>query len=171
MYSRGELIVYGGTGVCVVQEIAIREVSGAEKEYYILKPLYQRCTITVPVDSTKVFMRGIISKDEADEIIDSLPDIEVEVFHDRGVRQLTEHYEERIKSHSCRELAALVMSIYEKRRATLAMNKKLGAVDERYMRRTEDLLFGELAAALNIERESVLAYIKNRIGTVIGALD
>jgi hypothetical protein len=37
-------------------------------------------------------------------------------------------------------------------------------VDERFLKRGEDLLFGEMAVALNMEKAKVGAYIGTRIG-------
>ena len=42
--------------------------------------------------------------------------------------------------------------------------KKFGAMDERYMKRAEDMLFGEFAVALGIDKNEVQAYISKRIG-------
>ena len=61
MYSVGELIVYGGTGVCEVEAV---ETKG-ERQFYRLRPLYQSGIISVPVDG-KVFMRPVISREEAE---------------------------------------------------------------------------------------------------------
>ena len=63
MYSVGELIVYGGTGVCEVEAV---ETKG-ERQFYRLRPLYQSGIISVPVDG-KVFMRPVISREEAEEL-------------------------------------------------------------------------------------------------------
>ena len=41
--------------------------------------------------------------------------------------------------------------------------QKFGTVDERFMKRAEELLFGELAAALGIPREEVPRYIEARL--------
>ena len=57
----------------------------------------------------------------------------------------------------------MTKSIYAKRRWAQANNRKLGAIDERYMKRAEEMLFGELAAALEIPREKVQDYIAQRI--------
>ena len=38
--------------------------------------------------------------------------------------------------------------------------------DEKFLRRAEDLLFGELAVALNIGREEVRDYISDRLQAV-----
>ena len=75
MYRVGEKVVYGETGVCVVSEITKRKDPGTQssKLYYTLKPIYQTCVIYTPVEGNKVFMRPVISKKEAMELIDSIP--------------------------------------------------------------------------------------------------
>ena len=66
MYQIGEKIIYGSNGVCEIVEIKMIEAphTGEEKAYYIIKPVFQECKISVPVD-TKVFMRPVISESEA----------------------------------------------------------------------------------------------------------
>ena len=53
------------------------------------------------------------------------------------------------------------MSIYAKKQT--ARNGRVGAVDESYLRRAEDLLFTELAAALELDRDQVQPYIAQRV--------
>ena len=55
------------------------------------------------------------------------------------------------------------MSIYAKKQDLEAHKRKVGALDQRFMKRAEDLLFGELAAALDIPREEVPGYIARRV--------
>lgn len=162
MYNIGELIVYGSTGVCRVTDIIEHAENG--KRFYTLKPLFQTCVISAPVGSDKVFMRPVITHDEALALIDGIPTVEAEIFHSRVTRQLTEHYEAALKRHSCGDLVRLTKSIHLKKVEAEAQKKKLGAVDERYMRRAEDLLFGELSVALNIPKEDVHDFIFKRVG-------
>lgn len=164
MFKTGELVHYGSTGVCRITEIKNVKLSAKEiKPYYVLQPLYQSCVIQTPVDNKKVFMRPIISKEEAESLIDTIPSIEVEEYHSHVMRELTEHYEASIQSHNCEDLLELTMSIYSKRRSLGQQNKKIGVIDERFMKRGEDLLYGELAAALEIPRENVQDYIAQRV--------
>lgn len=166
MFNTGDLIIYGSTGVCRVEAISPRktEKNGSEQLFYSLKPLYSECKITAPVDSDKLFMRPIISKEQAEKLIDELPEIQAEAYHSRVLRELSEHYETLLRSHSCEDLFEMTMSIYAKRKHLEEQKKKFGAVDERFMKRAEELLFGELAAALEIPRELVPAYIAGRLG-------
>lgn len=166
MFKVGDLIHYGSTGVCRVSDITTRDFAGLDKDqlFYILAPLYQDCTISVPVSNTKIFMRPIISKEEAERLIDLVPTIQAEAYHSKVVRELVDHYEETLNTHDCAELIELTMSIYAKKEHAEQQNRKLGAVDERYMKQAEELLFGELGAALGIPKDSVPDYIAERIG-------
>ena len=63
MFQPGELVVYGTTGVCRVEEITTPDMRGADrnKAYYLLKPLQQDGVIYTPVDNEKVSIRPVIS--------------------------------------------------------------------------------------------------------------
>ena len=73
MYQVGEKIIYGSNGVCLIEEIKMimAPKSDEEKAYYIIKPMFQECRISVPVD-TKMFMRPIISEEEALALIERI---------------------------------------------------------------------------------------------------
>lgn len=163
MFSIGDLIVYGETGVCRVEDITTRTDGAARRRYYVLQPLYQDCMISAPADSDKIFMRPVISKGEADRLIDRIPSVSAEAYYSRALRELTEHYEAAIRAHNCGELLRLTMSLHAKKCDAERQKRKFGAVDERYMKRAEELLFGEFAAALGIPRDGVRDYIARRV--------
>ena len=165
MYQIGALLFYGETGVCRVADIQIRSPGRGEPErsYYVLEPLYQSCTITTPVDNDKVFMRPILTREEANALIDRIPQIKAQGFYSRALRELTDHYQAALKTHDCQAYLELTMSIYAKKQDLEAHKRKVGALDQRFMKRAEDLLFGELAAALGIPREEVPDYIARRV--------
>lgn len=165
MYDIGELVLYGSTGVCRVSEIKKQDFpsTGEQRLYYVLKPLYQSCVISVPVDSDKVFIRPIISKDEAERLISLIPGRKREAYHNRATRELTQHYDAMLKSHNCEDLIDLTMSIYAKKENMQRQKRRFGSVDERFLKQAEDLLFGELAAALEIPRNEVRGYITARV--------
>ena len=48
----------------------------------------------------------------------------------------------------------------------IGRGKKLGLVDERYMKRAQDMLHGEFAVALGIERNEVPGYIESKLGAL-----
>ena len=169
MYQIGELILYGGTGVCRVTEVVAKRFSRTEPEklYYVLKPLYSAGTITTPVENDKVFTRPVISRDEAMALIDTIPSIHAEAYHNSNLQQLENHYRTELESHDCVDLLRLTMSTYQKKVEREKAKLKFGAVDRRYMERAENLLFGELAVALDIDRDSVQRFIEERLQIVL----
>ena len=156
--------MYGGEGVCRVEEIGVPKLTGVNKErqYYTLKPLYRTGVIYAPVDA-KVFMRPVITREEALALIERIPDIEPEIYENSNLRFLNEHYQMQLQNYSCEGLLKLISSTRAKRELMISRGKKLGLVDERYMKRAEDMLHGEFAVALNIERSDVQEFIKNSL--------
>ncbi len=164
MFNVGDLVIYGSTGVCEVTDIAVINPIGIEgKSYYAITPLYQCGTIYVPTDNVKVFMRPIISIAEVEQLIDTIPFIEAEAYHCNGANGLIKHYDSAFKSHECKHLIELAMSIHAKKEFVAKQNRKLGTIDEKYLKRAENLLFGEMAAALNITRDEIPEYISYRL--------
>lgn len=165
MYKTNSLIVYGSLGVCRVADIVVRKVNDVEKSFYELRPLYQSCVVYTPVDGGKVFMRPIITREEAERLIGTIPRVRPNACIGKAAARLAEYYERSINTHDCGDLIGLTISIYEKKRQAELQKRKFGAVDERFMKRAEELLFGELGAALDIPRENVRGYIEAKVGS------
>lgn len=167
MFQPGELLIYGSTGVCQVLSIDQRQdyINGVRqtRTYYRLKPLYQGGVIYTPVDNGKVVMRPVISREEAEALIDGIPALRPAACPATTTQALTQHYQASLRQNSCRGLLELTMAIHQKQCRAEARNRRLGMVDERFMKQAEQLLFGELAAALDIPYEEVQPYIAGRM--------
>lgn len=159
MYSVDDLVVYGGEGVCRVEKIAPLDMRGVEKSklYYTLSPLYGTGHVMTPVD-TAVLMRPVMSRQDAEELVQQLPQLPEERPERPGMRALREHYQAIVASYDCRRMASLIKTVKHKRRWALAHGRKLSQMDERYFHRAWEQLFGELAAALQLPREQAEQY-------------
>ncbi|HIX89503.1 MAG TPA: CarD family transcriptional regulator [Candidatus Agathobaculum pullicola] len=160
MYQTGEFIVYGTSGACRVEAVGKPPFDAEEgKLYYTLTPVSGTETIYVPVDSS-VFTRPVISRAQAEQLIRTIPTIEEDGFTSHSMRMASEHYQAVLQSHDCRELAQLIKTVYAKSRRN---GRRVSQVDQRYRKRAEDLLHGELAVALGIPLGDVQPYIVNAI--------
>ena len=161
MYQTGEFIVYGTSGVCRVDAAGKPPFGGEEdKMYYTLVPLSGTETIYIPVDSP-VFTRPVISREQAERLIDAIPSIEVDHFTSHSLRMSTEHYQAALQTHDCRDLVQLIKTVYAKARRS---GRRVSQIDQRYRKRAEELLHGELSVALGIPVGEVHAYISRKIG-------
>lgn len=74
VFQKGERVVCGSKGVCVVEEITTLDIAGVDKkrEYYILKPLYlSSSTVYIPVDTAEGSMRYITAREYSPLKIDN----------------------------------------------------------------------------------------------------
>ena len=103
-------------------------------------------------------------------MIDMIPSIGVKICDSRVLRELLEQYEALLKTHKFIDPIELIRQ-YIKRAIAEKNNRKFGAVDECFMKRVEDLLFGEFSASLGIPKEDVPRYISSRLNTNLSALN
>lgn len=168
MYSVNSLIVYDLIGVCrvvAIGKINVKEIDNS-KTYYTLKPLFQGSSlIMVPVDTSK-FMRSVVSKENAEEVVNEILSCQPSVYYSSNVRDLTEYYTEQINTHNCFELLKLIKSIYLKNVQLEKRGKKLGQIDRRFMKLAEELAYGELSVALEISKADVTQYIRKHEETL-----
>lgn len=167
MFEKGEYIVYGTTGVCEITDIKTMNISGVPKDklFYVLMPYNQQSsTIFTPVDSTKTVMRKVITKEQAQKIIDDMPETEELYFSNEKLRE--EKYKECIRSCDCHALTKVIKTLYLRREEKLAQGKKFASSDERHLKMAEENLYSELSVALGIERKNVQNYIEERLGAL-----
>lgn len=164
MFEKGEYVVVGNKGVCAVEDVTTLNISGVDKEreYYILKPVYvQGSTVYVPVDSAKESMRSVLTREEAQQLIDDIPQIPlITITNDKLLEQ---EYRGCMKTNCCEEWIKIIKTIYLRKQKRLEAGRKVTAVDAKYFRIAEDNLYGELAVALDIPRNEVETYITGEI--------
>ena len=117
---------------------------------------------------------GKINYDEEPQLIerfgiDTIPTLQPMVCKAPTTQALTQLYQANLRQHSCRSLLQLTMSIHAKQAQAEAQKRRLGMVDERFMKQAEQLLYGELSAALDIPYDEVQPYIASRMEALVGA--
>ena len=135
MFVKGEYVVCGNKGVCVVDDVTTLNISGIDKErqYYILKPVYMAgSTVYIPVDTAKESMRRILSHEEADRLIESIPQIpRIVIANDKLLEQ---EYRNCMKTNCCEEWIRIIKTIYQRKQKRMEAGRKVTAVDAKYFR-------------------------------------
>lgn len=163
LFKIADKIIYGETGVCIVEDICEKEfIKNQKKLYYILRPVQNKGNVIyAPVENCKIAMRNIITKQEAENIINNIPK-NLENM-DQNEPASIEEYKNEICKHDPKKLVELTAKIYNKKKAVALQKKRLNAIDEKYMKIAENLLFGELAEVLGISINDVPKYISQQI--------
>ena len=164
MFETGEYVVYGRTGICQVTGVTTMRVDGSsgEKLYYVLRPGGETDgKIFTPVEGGKQVLRGIITSEEAERLIDEIPSIETLSIENEKFRE--DSYKKCIRTCECRDLLRIIKTIYVRKQARLSHGKKTTATDERYLKLAEDHLYSEFSMLLDIPKEHMADYIEQRV--------
>lgn len=164
MFNVGDYIVHGRNGVCKVVDITQINISGADKNqlYYTLIPMRSEDSkIFYPVDSDRVVMRSVVSKEEVKNIVSRIEDIEP-MWIDND-RQREEKYKEAIGSCDCQKLICIIKTLHARNQERISQGKRITYVDDRYLKEAKQNLHDEFSIALGIEPSEVEEYIQNHI--------
>lgn len=165
MYSVNEKIHYGGSGVCVIQEIATMRFGRTRERYYVLKPVYQNASVIyVPVDNEQLVakMRPVLSREEVDRLIEDMDEIPTAWEEDPQARKA--RFDALLRSNDCRSLIVIIKTLNAHRERRQADGKTLHVADESYLREAQRLLYDEFAGALEIQPSQVRDYIQSKLG-------
>ena len=159
MYSVGEKIIYAESGVCTVEQIAplSSDVSG-ERLYYHLRPLVGSGTYFAPVDSG-AFMRRLISREEAENLIEAMPGIEPAICQDTRFNHVDAFYREIFRQHTPEALVSIIKGLHLR----MSTRKTKSSRAEATMKRAKEVLHGELSVALGMDYKEVEPYIRRRL--------
>lgn len=168
MYQINDYVVYGNEGVCQIEAIEKLDFtkSGKETAYYVLQPVSRNGKVYTPVD-TKVFMRPVISKETAKALISQIPSIKAETGGPTNAAILKNKYTETLQENNCEDLIQLIKSIYHKGDIAQEKNKKMGQTDKFFLRKAEDLLYGELAVVFDMSTGRVREYVENKLENIV----
>ena len=162
MFKKGDFVVNTNNGICEIKDVVTMNMSGTDKEYYLLVPINeQTAKVYVPVDLSTQRIRLAMNKDEALSLIESIPDIHETYIENEKERERT--YKEALNSRDPKRLVGIIKTLYLRRQKRLDAGKKNTAVDDRYFKLAENHLHNELAFALEIDKSEILELIFNRI--------
>ena len=75
MFETGNVVLHPSEGVCEIDDVRSERFDGSKKRtYYVMHPLYAKIksTLFVPVDSDKIVLQKMPTKDEIIELIKSV---------------------------------------------------------------------------------------------------
>ena len=159
-----EAIIHVPEGVCRVTDLIERNISGiGTKKYYVLTPVYESGTkIYVPADLDSSKVRPVVGESEVFELIDSLPSAESVWLDNDKKRQ--ESFTQILSRCDRREMICLLSTLRQKSIEKKKLGKKFHSSDERVLRETQRILFGEFGFILGISPKEVPDFIENRLG-------
>jgi len=164
MFKINDTIIYGSEGVCQIVDIKENDFLGGKRTYYVIKPMgYNASTIYVPVDSELLVqkMHSLLSKNEINDLIDSLPKEPTHWIPNE--RERKEKYKELLSSGNRAELLNMIRTVHNERIKRESLHKRLHMIDEHFLNDAEKCLYSEFQFVLKLKQDEVISYIMNRV--------
>ena len=157
MSQVGDKIVHPMHGAGVVDSIVSKKVNGVVREYYLLKIPVGGMLVMIPTtNSEEIGVRPVVNSAEADRIIASIPDIEVDMTANWNRR-----YREnmlRLKSGDLTEVARVVKGL-----ALRDTDRGLSTGERKMLHSAKQILISELVLSQNTSYEDVEARINTAL--------
>ena len=157
MFQVGDKIVHPMHGAGVIDSIVTKKVNGVVRDYYILKLPVGGMLVMIPTShSEEIGVRPVVDTDEADRLIASMPDIEVDMTQNWNRR-----YREnmmRIKSGDLLEVAKVVKGLMLR-----DVDRGLSTGERKMLHSAKQILISELVLSQNTSYEDVEARINTAL--------
>lgn len=163
MYKENDYLVYK-RDVCRVREVKENKMNGNFS--YILIPINdESLIIETPVDNRMGYIRDVMSKEDAEELIEKIPSIPIlENIDDKYIEKT---YKELLYSGSLEDLITIIKTTYLRNDERIKANKKVSDKDKTYFAKAEDYLYNELSIALSMSFDETKEYIIHKVDEFI----
>lgn len=156
MFEIGDYVVNATNGICRISEIVELDMSGDKKlkSYFLLRPIEEEHDrVYIPVDNADKRIRKVITVDEAQAVIDRIPEQEALVITSEKERET--RYKEAVRSCEPDMVVSLLKCLHSRNEERTKAGKKSTAVDERYWKMAENNLNAELAFVLEKDKQEI----------------
>ncbi len=158
MLGIGKVMVHKAHGICTIKEIL--QIGG--NDYYKLVPSFDEgMSIFVPISKEKEFLREVIDKNQADDLVDYMNNLDDSIIDDSKERR--DSFHKKLSSGDLKEIAYMCYKLYLLKKAKLNSNAKFCLTDSVMFDKAHKMLFDELALAYKIDRNKIVDYIRLRL--------
>lgn len=158
MFKIGDKVVYK-RNVCIINDI--KENKFTEKECYELIPIDDdSLKIIVPLELENT-MRNVISKKEIEDIIKSIPHIEV--ISNMNEKNIENEYKKCLDNLTHENLIRVIKTTYLRNKMRTDSKKKISDKDDMYFKMAEKLLYTEFSVSLNMSYDDTKEYVVSNV--------
>ncbi len=163
MIQVGDLVRYGQSGVCRVEEKSRKIIAGNEQEYYVLTPLFKTGVVYVPCANEELVgrMLPLLTPDEVKVAVQGAKEASPEWIRDFRAR--SEVAKKALSSGDRKDALMLIKNICFHRKEEKNEGKRIHTTDDYFLRDAQSLIYSEFSLVLNRDLESVSDWVKGEL--------
>ncbi|MCR5634258.1 MAG: hypothetical protein K6F90_02980 [Lachnospiraceae bacterium] len=145
-YKIGDFVLYGLNGTCKIVDIGPLDFGGPDKIYYSMKPVSDaRSTIYLPLTKEEEILRGVMSKDEAKQVVEGIKKSKPATYS-----PVRENCDVILKSGDNVAVSSMIKLLRNMRKENRKIHKGLNIQEEKILKDAERVLFSEISIALDM---------------------
>ncbi len=149
LFQVGDKIVHPMHGAGIIDSIVEKKVNGVTREYYIMKLPMGSMLVMIPTEtSSAIGVRPVVDSKQADEVLNALPGIQVEVTQNWN-RRYRENMD-RLKSGNLIEVAKVVKSLMKRDE-----ERGLSTGERKMLHSAKQIFISEIVLSQNSSYEAV----------------
>ena len=160
MFETGNVVLHPTEGVCEIDDVRSERFDGSKKRtYYVMHPLYAKIksTLFVPVDSDKILLQKMPTKEEIIELIKSVSITDIEWIENSTLRK--DAFMHIIYNGDTKEIVALIAKLHIRKNEVEANGKKFSATDSKILKEAEKKVYQEFSYVLDTDEENIQDFI------------
>ena len=161
MYKSGDVVVYGRD---VYRIKDVKDNYLFDKTYYIMNPIDDDSLVTSVSVDTASYLRDVITKEEAEELIAKIPSIEIVQASDRDIEY---EYKQLLRENTLEALIKIIKTTYMRNMMRQNQNKRISEKDEQYFNQAERRLYNELSISLHLTFDDTKQYVIDSVEALL----
>lgn len=157
MFHIGDMIAHPLHGAGVIEDIEEKTINGVTREYYVLRMPVGGMVVLIPVEnSEEIGVRPILTEEQADKVIASMSDIEVEM--DQNWNRRYRENMMRLKSGDLIEVARVIKGLMFRE-----VERGLSTGERKMLRSAKQILISEIVLSKNSTYDEIEARINDAL--------
>jgi len=160
MFQINDYVFYESGGICKIADIqtAPLENMPADRQYYVLQSIHDsNGTSYVPIDSDCVFLRLLMTRQEAEALLDRIPYITV--INESNPKLLRTKYLDAMRTHDPVEWVRGIKTVYLRSTERTSRTMRISETERTLADTAKHYLHTELALALGESEAGMEDYI------------
>ena len=146
-FQIGDKVVHPMYGAGILESVVQRKVGGVVRDYYIMKIPDRSMVVMIPTENSEAIgVRPVIDREQADRILASIPNIQVEMTCNWNHRYRENL--ERLKSGDLLEVAWVVKGLTQRE-----TSRGLSTGERKMLHSAKQILISELVLSKSISYE------------------
>lgn len=163
MFQVGDYVVDSTNGICKIEDtVKLDYATDKNKVYFLMIPVKElKAEVYIPIDKAEGRLRKTLTETQIYDLLDVINDINPITIENDKEREKV--YREALGSGNPKLLVSVIKTLFFRREKRSQEGKKNTAIDDKYFKQAEEVLYSEIGFVLKLSNEDVKVMIKSKV--------